>query len=103
MTTFTDRELGLGFKSDGVDELDNEFNVITRHNHLDIFRKSDSSGDISSSEVELRSVVAGETSVTATFLFLEDVDLTFELLVRSDRARFAEDLTTDDLISVDTS
>ena len=44
-----------------------------------------------------------EWSVTATFLFLEDVNLRLELCMRSDRTRFSNNLTSLDVLLVDTT
>lgn len=55
-STFPDGEFGPLFKSDRVDELDGEGHVVTRHNHLDVGRKSDIPGDVGGPEEELRPI-----------------------------------------------
>ncbi len=103
VATFTDGELGLGFEGNGVDELDGELDVVARHDHLDTLRKGDGSGDIGRTEVELRSVVGSEGSVSSALFLLQNVDLALELSVRSDGADLAKDLSTDDLVTIDAS
>ena len=102
-STFSDGELGAFFNGDRVDQFNVQGNVIARHNHFRSGRERDDARNIGRAEVELRTVVAQERSVTATFFFGEDVDTGDELGVRGDRTRFAENLTADDLVTVDAS
>lgn len=57
-STFTDGELGSLFHSDWVNEFNGQFNIITRHNHVDASWESNNTSDIGGTEVELRTVVA---------------------------------------------
>ena len=79
--TFTDGELGSLFHGDGVDEVDGEGDVVTRHNHIGAGREFDASGDVGRTEEELRTIAVKEVGVTATFLFGEDVGRRGELVV----------------------
>ena len=54
-------------------------------------------------QIELGTIVVVERRVAATFLFLQDVDLSLELSVRSDRTRFGNDHTALNLLLVDTA
>ena len=69
-----------------------------RKYHLSTLRKSDLTCDISSTDEELRSVVAHERSVTTTLILGQGVDLGLKLVVDLHGLRLAEDLTTDDLL-----
>ena len=101
--TFTDGELGSLFHGDGVDEVDGEGDVVTRHNHIGAGREFDASGDVGRTEEELRTIAVKEVGVTAAFLFGEDVGRRGELVVRDDGARFGKDLATFDLLTGDTT
>jgi hypothetical protein len=93
-TTFADSELETFVDSNRVDELDFDFYVIARHNHLGSLGKSDFTGDVKSTDEELRTILVVERSVTATFVFLQYVNLSLELFVRSDGVRVSDYLTT---------
>ena len=54
-------------------------------------------------QIELGTIVVVERRVAATFLFLQDVDLSLKLGVRSDRTRFGNDHTALNLLLVDTA
>ena len=54
-------------------------------------------------EVELRTILVSEWSVTATLFLLQNVDRSLELLERLDLSRMAEYHTTLDLVLVDTT
>ena len=66
-TAFTDSEAETLFDSDRSDEFNAHVNVIAGTAHFNAFGKGDSTGNVGSSEVELRSVVVKERSVTTTF------------------------------------
>ena len=67
-----------------MDQLDDEVGVITRHDHVDVLGKSDCTGDVGCSEVELRSVTGNECAVAATLFLGQNVDSSDELGVRCD-------------------
>ena len=58
---------------------------------------------IRGAEVELWFVTSMEWSMAATFLFLEDVDTAFEFNMWSNRTWLGDNLTTLDLIALDTA
>ena len=101
--TFTDGELGTLFHSDWVDEFDGEGNVVTRHDHVGSSWKGDGAGDIGGAEEELWTIAVEEVGVTAAFFFLQDIGSSGELVVWDDGARFGKNLSTLDLVMVDTT
>ena len=82
--TFTDSELKSLVHCHWGNELNVDLNVVARHNHFLVSWESDLTGNIQGTDEELRTVVVVEWSVTSTLFFLEDVDLCYELGVRSD-------------------
>ena len=100
---FADSETKTVFDSDGSDEFNVHFNVVTGHAHFSAFGKGDNAGNVSSSEVELGTVVVKEGGVTAALRLLENVNLATELGVGVDGAGLAENLTTLDLRSLNTT
>ena len=101
--TFADSEAETLVASNRSDELDDDLNVVTRHYHFYALGESDLTGNIQSTDVELGTVVVVERSVTATFLFLKDVDLSFELAVGLNNSRMADNHTTLDIFLIDTT
>ena len=81
---FTDSEAHLLFESDGSDELDGDFDVVARHNHLNALGELNVARNVSRTDVELRTIALHERGVTATLVLREDVNLALELRVRSD-------------------
>ena len=66
-TAFTDSEAKTLVASYGVDELNVDFNVVTGHYHFYTFGKSDFTGYVKSTDVELGTIVVVERSVTTAF------------------------------------
>src|SRR5690606_8507777 len=91
---FTDGEAQLLFHRDRSDQLNRELQVVARHNHLGAFRQLHRTGHVSGPEVELRTVVRKERSVTTALFLGQDVGLGFKLGVRGNRTRFRQNLTT---------
>ncbi|CDE18803.1 uncharacterized protein BN767_00670 [Acidiphilium sp. CAG:727] len=77
--------------------------VVAGHNHFDSFGKFDGTGNVGSSEIELRSVVVEERSMSSAFFFGKDVNLTAEFGVSLNGAGFRDNLTPFDTASVDTT
>ena len=73
--------------------------VVARHNHFNAFVQFDGAGNVGRSEIELRTIAVEERAVTAAFVFGQNVNLSFELGVRGDGARFSENLTSLNLAS----
>ena len=101
--TFADSELKTFVEGYRSDELNVNLNVIAWHYHLDSLRKGDLTGNIEGTDEELRTIVVVEWSVTSTLFLLEDVDLSLEVLVRSDGAWLGDNLTSLDFLLVDTT
>ena len=80
----TDSEAQTYVQCYGVDKVYSDSNVVARHYHLNAFRQRNFTCAVHCAEVELRTILVSERSVTSTFLFLQDVDLSLELLVRFD-------------------
>ncbi len=77
--------------------------MVTGHYHFYTFGKSDLTGYIECTDVELRTIVVVERSVTATFFFLQDINLSLELAVGLNNSRVADYHTTLDILLVDTT
>ena len=67
-TTFTNSECKTLLHSDRMDQFDSHFYVITRHAHFCTCRKVADTCYVSCSEVELRTIVVEERSMTSTFI-----------------------------------
>lgn len=90
-------------QGNGVDELNGNLDVVARHYHLDTCRQGDFTRAVHRAEVELRTILVAERSVTATLFLLQYIDGCLESLERLDLARMAENHTALDLILVDTT
>ena len=101
--TLTDSEGKTLLHSDGVDELDGHLDVIARHAHLSSLGKGDNTGNVSCSEIELRTIVVEERGMTAAFIFGQDVDLSGEFLVAGNGAGLCNNLATLDSGSLNTT
>ena len=64
---FTDSEAQALLDSDGGDQLNAHDHVVAGHAHLSAFGQSDDAGHVGGTEVELRTVVVEEGSMTAAF------------------------------------
>ena len=101
--TFADSETQTLIASYRSDELNDDLNVVTGHYHLYTLGESDLTGYVKSTDVELGTVVVVERSVTATFLFLQDINGSFKLRVRLNKTRVADYHTALDFFLVDTA
>ena len=72
---FTDSEGKTLLHSYGMDQFDGHLYVITRHAHLCASRQFANAGNVSCTEVELRSVVVEERCMTAAFILGQNVNL----------------------------
>src|SRR5664279_316282 len=81
--TFTDSETETNIYCNRVDQIDCYSYVITRHYHFCSFRKSNFSGNIKSSYIELRTVFIVEWSMTSAFFFFKNINLCFNFGMRS--------------------
>ena len=86
-----------------MDQLDGHLNVVARHAHLGSYWQVADTGNVGSSEVELRTIVVEEGGVTAAFLLGQDVHLANELGVGVNGAGSTQNLATLDLLLVDTT
>ena len=80
-TAFADGETQTLVASNGGDELHVDFHVVAGHYHFYAFGEGDFTGHVEGTDVELGTIVVVERSVTAAFLFLEDVDRSLEFRV----------------------
>ena len=80
-TTFTDSEGKTLLHSDRMDQFDGHFYVITRHAHLNTSGQFANAGNVGGSEVELRTIVVEERSMTSTFILGQNVNLSGKLSV----------------------
>ena len=74
-------------------------NVVAGHAHLNAFGQGDDAGNVGGTEVELRTIVVEEGSMTAAFFLGQDVNLTLELGVGMDGAGLAQNLASFDVRS----
>ena len=58
-------------------------NVIAGHAHLSSLGQSDSTGNVGSSDIELRTIVIEERCMTASLVLSKDVNLALELCMRT--------------------
>ena len=100
---FADSEFELFFNCNGLDELDSDGYVVAGHYHFGACGQVDGTGNVGSSDEELRTIVVEERSVTSAFFCLEDVYLSFELGSRLYGAGLSKNLTLFDTLSVDTA
>ena len=101
--TLTDSEAKTLLASDGGDQLNVHVNVVAGAAHLNVSRKVDNAGNVGGSEVELRTVAGEEGLGTAAFLLGKNVNLAKELGVRLDGAGLCKNLTSLDLVLLDTT
>ena len=102
-TTFADSEAKTYVECYSVDELYSDFHVVTRHYHFNTFGEMNLTGAVHGTEVELRTVLVTEWSVTTTFFLLEDVDRSLESSVGLDNTRVGDNHTTLDFLLIDTT
>ena len=86
-----------------MDQLNAHLYVVARHTHLSTLRQLANAGNVGCSEVELRTIVVEERSMTAALVFGQDVNLSRELLMALYRTGFAEALSSLDLGSLNTT
>src|SRR5690606_31887383 len=63
------------------------------HNHFSSFRKRNDAGYVRCTEVELRTIVGEERSMTSSLFFGQYVNLSLELSVRRNGTRLSKNLT----------
>ena len=86
-----------------VVELEANSEVVTWHSHLNILGEADVDGDISSTDEALGTVASEEGLGTATFVWLQHVDLTFAVTAHLHGVGLSEAHTTLDLLLGDTT
>src|SRR5690554_1732805 len=74
-TTFTDSETQTYVYSYGVNQINSNGYVISRHYHFSSFGQGNLTGNIQGTDIELGTVLVVERSVTTTFFFLQHIDL----------------------------
>ena len=77
---FTNSEAEALLDGDGGDQLNVHHDVVTGHAHLSALGQRDDTGNVSGTEIELRSVVVEKRSVTAALFLFQDVDLASNLV-----------------------
>ena len=103
MAAFTDSETEAFFNSDWCNQFDIHFNVIARHAHFSAFRQGNDTCNVCCSEIELRTIVIEERSMTAAFIFGQNINLATEFCVRMNSARLCKNLAALDFISLNTT
>lgn len=88
---------------EGVHEFHHGGQVVSGHGHGDFFGEGNVDGAISSSDEALRSVAREERLGTATFIGLEDVNLSVESSADLERVRLGEAHSSLDLLLDDTT
>jgi len=98
--TLTDSELETLSHSNWGNQSNVDGYVIARHYHFNTFWEHNLTSNVHGAEIELWTIVVVEWSVTATLFLLEDVDLSLEVVVRSNAVGLAEHHTTLNLVLV---
>ena len=83
-----------------MDQLDGHLNVVARHAHLGASRKLANAGNVGCSEVELRTIVVEERSMTAALILGQNVHLSGELLMALYGTALNKPLSSLDLVSL---
>jgi len=73
--TFTDSKLQALINGHRIDQINGNVGVIPRHNHLDSRSKLYFTGNVQGPEVELRTIMIMEGSMTAALFFFQDIYL----------------------------
>ena len=97
-TTLTDSEAQTWVQGYSVDQLNSNLYVITRHYHLNASWQSDFTGAVHCTEIELRTILVSEWSMTSTLFLLQYIDRSLELLEGLDLSGMTEYHTTLDLV-----
>ena len=84
-----------------MNEISRDGYVVARHNHFGALGEMCNTGDVGGAEVELRTITIEERSMTAAFFLGKDVNLTLKFLVRSYSTGLAENLATQDVLTLD--
>ena len=88
--TLTDSETQALLDGDGGDQLNVHDDIVAGHAHIGALGQGDDAGDVSGTEVELRTVVVEEGGMTAAFLLGQDVNLASKLGQRMNGAGLAQ-------------
>src|SRR5262249_24818399 len=88
---------------DGLQKLACDGDIISRHHHLHSLGKVHGPRHVRGSEIELGTVTREERGVPSTLFLGENIDLRLELGVRSDRSRFTDDLSSLDVLPLNTT
>ena len=102
-TTLADCEAETLIACYRSDEFYSNLYVITGHYHLYTLGQSDFTCNVERTDVELRTIVVVERSVTTTLFFLQDIYRSLEFRVRMNLSRVADNHTTFYLVLVDTA
>src|SRR5690606_7554493 len=102
-TAYANREAQAIFHGVRSDQGDSHLHVVTRHDHFYAVRQFARTDHVSGPEVELRTVALEERSMTTTFFFGQHVHFTLELGVRLDGARYTQNLTTLNVVTLGTT
>ena len=89
--------------SDRMDQFDGHLYVITRHTHLNTSGQFANAGNVGGSEVELRTIVVEERSMTSTFILGQNVYLSGKLSVAGNSTGLSQNLSSFDFSSLDTT
>src|SRR4051812_9053657 len=85
------------------DQLDLDRDVVAGHHHFHSIREFDRAGHIRGAEIKLWPVIGKERSVTSAFLLAQHVNFRLKSLVRGDGAGFGDNLSTLDLLLLETA
>ena len=101
--TFTECETQTLIQGYTIEQFDLNLNVVTRHYHFNSFRKLDLASAVHRTQIELRTILVAERSVTATFFLLQNIDRSLEVIVRSNSSRVYDYHTALYFVLVDTA
>ena len=94
MAAFTNSEAQTFFHSNRSNQLNVHTDVVAGHNHFNAFRQFDRAGNVSCTEVELRTIALEERCMTAAFFLGQNVNLGIEVSVGVDGTGLCQNLTT---------
>ena len=103
VAALADREAKFFLHRDRRDELGRDRHGVSGHDHFDVLGKGDHPGDVGGSKVELWFVAIKEGGVSASLFFSQDIHFSLKLGMGSDGSWLCKDLSSFEVVFIDTS
>src|SRR3989338_1772937 len=103
LTAFTDGESLLLFKSDRGNQLNCNFNRVSRHNHFCTFGKRNITSHIRCTDIKLWFIALKEWGVATAFLFFQNINFSSKVIMRGNCTRLSEHLSASNIFFLQTS